>query len=128
MADGLFAGKRVEVALAENLGDQSHFRVNVNTLAVGSGNPGALLAAMLEREESEEGEAAGLPTRRIYRYNAALFIRVVERAVEPGRLKLAIHGFILCFPSLKVNRAYTRWWTVGSHLGLAPLVVWTFRP
>ena len=44
---GEFAGKRVEIPFAEDLGHQAHFGVDTNVLAVGGSDSGAFLAAVL---------------------------------------------------------------------------------
>ena len=82
------ARKWPECFLAEHLGHQAHFRVDLDGAPVGGGDTGALLATMLEGEDAEKRDAAGVPTRCVYRHHPALFPRVVERH---HRLRVASH-------------------------------------
>ena len=53
-------GKRLQRLFVERLGDLPHRARDAKLLAVGGGNAGALLAAMLERVEAKVGEVGGL--------------------------------------------------------------------
>jgi hypothetical protein len=77
VAYGDVAGEMAQVLLIEDLGDEAHSEVEVETVAVGCGYACALLPPVLERIESEEGDpgdvlpgsvdsedAAGLPGTR----------------------------------------------------------------
>jgi peptidase E len=55
MANSQFAGEGVKVLLTESLSNQPHFGVNVDVLAIGGGNTGALLAPVLEGIQPEKG-------------------------------------------------------------------------
>ena len=54
VANGHVTGQWIEVWLSEYLGDQTHLGVDYNVLAVGGGNPCALLPAVLQGKESKE--------------------------------------------------------------------------
>jgi len=56
MADGHVAAELLQRAFVHDFRDQPHPLVLVDRLAVGRGDAGALLAAVLEREEPEVGE------------------------------------------------------------------------
>jgi hypothetical protein len=55
MADSQFTGKTVKVLLTESLSNQPHFGMNVDVLAVGGSNAGALLAPVLEGIQPKKG-------------------------------------------------------------------------
>ena len=57
VADGDVAGKVAEVVLLEDLGDEAHAAVHVDAEAVGGGDAGALLAAVLQGVDAVEGDA-----------------------------------------------------------------------
>ena len=66
-------GSVCSVCLVEGLGDLAHRARDAQLLAVGGGNAGALLAAMLERVEAEVGEIGGLRDgRRCRRHRTRL--------------------------------------------------------
>ena len=98
MPNGQLAREGLEIIFAKNLGNQSHFRVDGNSLAVRGGDAGAFLAAMLEGEQSEEGEAAGALFRGIYGDYPAFLARTVERAIDLVIVRLTVHGAILSAP------------------------------
>ena len=54
------AGKRLERLLVERFGDLAHRARDAELLAVGGGDAGALLSAMLKRVEAEVGEIGRL--------------------------------------------------------------------
>lgn len=62
MADGAGAGKRLEVFLREDLGDQPHALVEAERLSVAAagGDAGALLSTVLQREETVVGQVSRL--------------------------------------------------------------------
>ncbi|MNC87647.1 hypothetical protein D3C83_33840 [compost metagenome] len=57
--------QRGEAALVEHLGDEAHVLHHGDRLAVAHGDPGRLLAAMLEGEQSEVGQLGDRLARRI---------------------------------------------------------------
>ena len=95
VANSQFSGKRSEVGFAENLGDQAHLGVDGNSVAAGGRDAGAFLAAVLEGEEAEEGEAACALLGGIYSDYPAFLARTVERAIDLGEVRLTVHGVIL---------------------------------
>ncbi len=72
VADGDMAGKIAEVVLFEDLGDEAHAAVHVDPEAVGGGDAGALLAAVLEGVDAVEGDAGYVFIRRVDAEYAAL--------------------------------------------------------
>ena len=54
------AGERLERLFVERLGDLAHRARDAELLAVGGGNAGALLPAVLERVKAKVGEVGGL--------------------------------------------------------------------
>ena len=60
VADGRCGRQRLERRLVERLGDLAHAARTRIRFAVGGGDAGALLAAVLERVEAEVGEVGGL--------------------------------------------------------------------
>ena len=58
VADRDVAGERLQVLLVEDLRDEAHVAEHGQAAAVGDGDPGRLLAAVLEREQAEVGRAA----------------------------------------------------------------------
>ena len=60
MSDRRTAAERFEVGLREDLADEAHPANDAEVVAVGRGDAGGLLPAMLERVEGEEHEPGGL--------------------------------------------------------------------
>ena len=98
MAYGHRALQWAQLFLAEDLGDEPHVGVHTDGGAVGGGDPCALLAAVLEREEAKEGNASGIATRGIHPNDAALFPGTV--ACSPGlkRTGILLHMWIIGMP------------------------------
>ena len=57
MADRGVAVQAAELLLVEDLRDEAHVAQHRQPAVVGDGDPGRLLAAVLQREEAEEGHA-----------------------------------------------------------------------
>ena len=109
MAYGHFAGQGIEVAFAEDLGDQAHVRVDIQGFSVGGGYAGAFLAPVLQGEEAEKSQMASVSVRSINPHNTTLFFGVVKRVMELGLDQLAFHEDILGSSQPAVNRVPTRW-------------------
>ncbi len=60
VAYGQLPGQRLQDRLLEHLGDEPHVLVDDEPGAVGDGDAGGLLPAMLQGEESEEGETGDI--------------------------------------------------------------------
>ena len=60
MPDGAVAGQALEPLTAEHVGDPAHRLLHLEVMAVGGGDAGRLLAAMLERVEAEIDDVGGL--------------------------------------------------------------------
>ena len=56
MPDRHLAGERLKLLLVEDLGDEPHVAEHRQPASLRDGDPGRLLAAMLEREEREVRE------------------------------------------------------------------------
>ena len=65
----------LQVAFAEGLGDQTHAGEEVDAMAGGGCDAGALLAAVLEGEEAVESYAGHILARRIDPDHTARFAR-----------------------------------------------------
>src|SRR5256885_388383 len=57
VADGRVAAQAAELLLVEDLGDEAHVAQDGQAALVGDGDAGRFLAAVLEGEEAEEGDA-----------------------------------------------------------------------
>ena len=110
VAYGHFAGQGIEVGLSEDLGDQTHVRVDIQGLAVGSGYASAFLAPVLESEEAKKSQVASLSVWSVNPHNTTLFFRVVQRVMELELIQLTSHQNILGAGQPRVNRL-----TPGSH-------------
>ena len=77
VADGDVAGEVAEVVLLEDLRDEAHAAVHVDAEAVGGGDAGALLAAVLEGVEAVEGDAGDVFVRRVDAEDAALLSQCI---------------------------------------------------
>ena len=71
VADRDLALQALELALVEDLRDEAHVAHRGDVPAVGDGDPGGLLAAVLEREQAEEGDARDVALRRADAEDAA---------------------------------------------------------
>jgi hypothetical protein len=60
VADGDVAGQGVQRGLVEDLRDQAHVLVDEDLPPVADGDPGRLLAAVLQRVQAEVGELGHL--------------------------------------------------------------------
>jgi hypothetical protein len=63
VADGRIAAQAVELLLVEDLRDEAHVAEHGQPALVGDGDSGRFLAAVLEREEPEEGDARDVALR-----------------------------------------------------------------
>ncbi len=64
MGDGERAAQARQPPLVEDLRDQPQVLVQHQLLAVADGDPRRLLAPVLEREDSQRGDAGGVDARR----------------------------------------------------------------
>ena len=81
--------------LVEHLGHQAHRFVNSEGLAVGGGDAGALLAAVLEGEETEKGETGRVLAWGINAHHATLFVKALASYQGPKGTGLSVHIIIL---------------------------------
>jgi hypothetical protein len=81
--DGDVAGEALEIGLVEGLVHEPHARVDAHSRAVGGGDSSALLAAMLQREETKKGNPGYVLTRG---ENAEYTATLVEAFEQPGSL------------------------------------------
>ena len=63
VGDGQVAAQARQAPLVEDLGDQAEVLVEHQLLAVADGDPGRLLAAVLEREDAQRGDGRGVRAR-----------------------------------------------------------------
>ena len=63
MTDRHFAVQAAQLLLVEDLCHEPHVAEDGQAPAVGDGDPRGLLAAVLEREQAEEGDACDVPPR-----------------------------------------------------------------
>ena len=84
--DGHVTDQRIKIGLPKYLGDQPHISMNHHVLAVGGGDASALLAAVLQGEEAEESQAAGLSFWGVNPYHPALFVGIIERVAADGKI------------------------------------------
>ena len=85
MADRHVALERPQLLLVEDLGDEAGVAQRRDVAALAGGDPGRLLAAVLERVEAEVGEAGDVVAGRVYAEDPALVARSIAVA-ENGRL------------------------------------------
>src|SRR5262245_163893 len=78
VADCEVAFERAQVVLVEDLRDQTHALMAVGCAPVAAGDSGALLAAVLERKQAEEGQARHIAARRVDSEDAALVVRAIQ--------------------------------------------------
>jgi hypothetical protein len=98
MPDSHVADQGVKIGLSEYLSDQAHIGMDHHILAVGGGDSGALLSSVLQGEETEEGQTAGLSLWGKHPNHPAFFVGVIKRDAAEGKFQLATHGVILCNP------------------------------
>ena len=79
VADGVRAGEAGEHLLVEDLRDEAHVLDDRDLAFVGHGDAGALLAAMLQGVEPEEGEPGDVAARRVDAKDAAAVVKAVAR-------------------------------------------------
>jgi hypothetical protein len=77
VSDGQVAVQRRQAALVEDLRDQPHVLDDRDGLAVGDGDPGRFLPAVLEGEQPEVGEVGDRLTRRVNTEHPAGFTDAV---------------------------------------------------
>ena len=80
VADRHLARERLEAALVEDLGDEAEVALGGDVTALGGGDAGRLLAAVLERVEREVGETRDVLLRGIDAEHAALVPRALARS------------------------------------------------
>ena len=85
VADRHVAVERAELLLVEDLGDETRVAKRGDVTALARGDPGRLLAAVLERVEREVGELRDLRAGRVHAEDAALVARTI--AVGNARLE-----------------------------------------
>ena len=95
VANGEIAGQGIEVGFSEDLADEAHFGVDIDAGAIGGGDAGAFLAPVLECEQAEESQTAGLPSRHISRHDPTFLTGVVEGRLELERVQMCPHGVIV---------------------------------
>ena len=71
VADRRVAVQAAQLLFVEDLGDEAHVAQHRQAAVVRDGDPGRLLAAVLEREEPEEGDARDVALRRADAEDAA---------------------------------------------------------
>ena len=77
VADRHVAGQRPQLLLVEDLGDEAGVAQGRDVAALAGGDPGRLLAAVLERVEAEVGEAGDVVPGRVYAEDAAFVARSI---------------------------------------------------
>ena len=77
VADRHVAVERPQLLLVEDLGDEPGVAQRGDVAALAGGDPGRLLAAVLERVEGEVGEPGDVVARRVHAEHAALVARAV---------------------------------------------------
>ena len=94
MADRQLAAERAQVVLLEDLADEAERALGDDVaVAVGGGDAGRLLAAVLERVEREVGEARDVVAGRVYPEDPALVARAFTIVEGLGcRHRRASHG------------------------------------
>ena len=103
MADGDVAPEALEVFLLERLTDQAHGRVNTDRLAVAGGDPGALLASVLERVEPEEGDSGDVLSAGINPNDAASVARDIVRGLNGWRNEFGVRV-------IRADGSYASFW------------------
>ena len=82
MADRHLALQRAQALLVEDLVDEPLVAHRHDVAALGGGDAGGLLAAVLERVEREVGEARDVVPRGAYTEDAALVARSIAEVGE----------------------------------------------
>src|SRR6478672_4138450 len=93
------AGKAANIALLEHLRDQSHPGSNMDILAVGGRDPGALLPPVLKRVQPIKSQSGNVTGERVSAENAAGFFEDSRiRRVGEGRYGVWPPGEVLWRP------------------------------
>ena len=77
MPDGDDSGEVRDLVLVEGLAHQAHGGADADAPAVPRGDAHALLAPVLERVKTEEGDAGHVVAARVHADDAALFAGVI---------------------------------------------------
>ena len=77
MADGVLAAEALEHLLVEHLADQAEVLDDRDLAVVGHGDAGALLAAVLQGVEAEEGQARDVEPRRVDAEDATAVVEMI---------------------------------------------------
>src|SRR5262249_8313592 len=77
VADRHVALQRLQLLLVEDLGDESRVAQSGDVAALAGGDPGRLLAAVLECVEAEVGQPGDVMAGRVYAEDAALVARSI---------------------------------------------------
>ena len=85
VADRHVALQRPQLLLVEDLGDEAGVAHRGDVAALAGGDPGRLLAAVLERVEAEVGEAGDVVAGCVYAEDAALVARSIAVGSEAAR-------------------------------------------
>ena len=88
VADGHRAGERAQLRLVEDLRDEAEVAQGHDVAVLARGDPGRLLAAVLERVQREVGEAGDVGLRGVHPEDATL----VARSVAIGNRLLRSHS------------------------------------
>ena len=83
VADRHVALERLQLLLVEDLGDQARVAHRRDVAALAGGDPGRLLAAVLQRVEAEVGEAGDVVAGCVYAEDATLVVRSIAVDSEP---------------------------------------------
>ena len=90
VADRHVALQRPQLLLVEDLGDEAGVAQRGDVAALTGGDPGRLLAAVLQRVESEVGETGDVVAGSVYAKNPAFLARAVAVAENPlGQVRRA---------------------------------------
>ncbi len=83
VADRHVALQRLQLLLVEDLGDEAGVAHRGDVAALAGGDPGRLLAAVLQRVEAEVGEAGDVVPGCVYAEDAAFVARAIAVGREP---------------------------------------------
>ena len=83
MADRHVALQRPQLLLVEDLGDEARVAQRRDVAALAGGDPGRLLAAVLQRVEAEVGEAGDVVPGCVYAEHPAFLARAVAVYLLP---------------------------------------------
>src|SRR5579875_703673 len=78
VTDGDVAAETTEVVLGERGVDEPHAGMDADVVAVGGGDAGALLTAVLEGEEAEEADAGDVFAGCIDAEDSALLVQLIK--------------------------------------------------